>query len=143
MTIVGVVGMVKQYGLDSGSKIVAYFPHQQATDGWMYLVVRTSSNPADLANAVVREIHAVDSGVPVFDIRTMQDRLYDSLARQRFATTMLGAFAAFALVLAARRARRRGARPRAPRRRAAQRRAPGGSSLAPAVIRSGSAGRPG
>ena len=101
MTIVGVVGMVKQYGLDSGSKIVAYFPHQQATDGWMYLVVRTSSNPADLANAVVREIHAVDSGVPVFDIRTMQDRLYDSLARQRFATTMLGAFAAFALVLAA------------------------------------------
>ncbi|HXM45220.1 MAG TPA: ABC transporter permease [Bryobacteraceae bacterium] len=101
LTIVGVVGMVKQYGLDSGSKIVAFFPHQQATDGWMYLVARTSSNPADLANAIVREIHAVDAGVPVFDIRTMQDRLYDSLARQRFATAMLGAFAAFALLLAA------------------------------------------
>jgi putative ABC transport system permease protein len=101
MTIVGVVGMVKQYGLDSGSKIVAYFPHQQAIDGWMYLVARTSSNPADLANAMVREIHAVDAGVPVFDIRTMQERLYDSLARQRFATAMLGAFAAFALLLAA------------------------------------------
>jgi predicted permease len=101
MTIVGVVGMVKQYGLDSGSKIVAYFPHQQSTDGWMYLVARTSSNPADLANAIVREIHAVDPGVPVFDIRTMQGRLYDSLARQRFATAMLGAFAAFALLLAA------------------------------------------
>ena len=59
------------------------------------------SNPADLANAIVREIHAVDPGVPVYDIRTMQERLYDSLARQRFATTMLGAFAAFALLLAA------------------------------------------
>jgi predicted permease len=101
MTIAGVVGSVKQYGLDSGSKIVAYFPHQQNPDGWMYLVARTSSNPASLANAIVNEIHAVDPGVPVFDIRTMQDRLYDSLARQRFATTMLGAFAAFALLLAA------------------------------------------
>jgi len=101
MTIVGVVGMVKQYGLDSGSKIVAYFPNEQNQDGWMYVVARTPSNPADLANAIVREIHAVDSGVPVFDIRTMEERLYDSLARQRFATAMLGAFAAFALLLAA------------------------------------------
>jgi predicted permease len=102
MTIAGVVGMVKQYGLDSGSKIVAYFPHQQAASyGGMYLVARTSSNPADLANAIVREIHAVDAGVPVYDIRTMEERLYDSVARQRFATTMLGAFAAFALLLAA------------------------------------------
>ena len=101
ITIAGVVGMVKQYGLDSGSKIVVYFPQEQAADNGMYLVARTSSNPADLANAIVREIHAVDAGVPVYDIRTMQDRLYDSLARQRFATAMLGAFAAFALLLAA------------------------------------------
>jgi predicted permease len=101
ITISGVVGMVKQYGLDSGSKIVVYFPHRQATNGWMYLVARTSTNPADLANAIVREIHAVDPGVPVYGIRTMEERLYDSLARQRFATTMLGAFAAFALLLAA------------------------------------------
>jgi predicted permease len=101
LTIVGVVGMVKQYGLDSGSKIVTYFPSQQNPDGWMYLVARTSANPADLANAIVREIHAVDAGVPVYDIRTMEERLYDSLARQRFATDMLGAFAVFALLLAA------------------------------------------
>jgi len=101
MTIAGVVGNVKQYGLDTGSKIVVYFPHQQQAGNGMYLVARTSSNPADLGNAIVREIHAVDPGVPVYDIRTMQDRLYDSLARQRFATAMLGAFAAFALVLAA------------------------------------------
>jgi predicted permease len=101
MTIAGVVGMVKQYGLETGSKIVVYFPQEQAANNGMYLVARTSSNPADLANAIVREIHAVDAGIPVYDIRTMQDRLYDSLARQRFATAMLGAFAAFALVLAA------------------------------------------
>ena len=93
--------MVKQYGLDSGSKIVAYFPQEQVPNHGMYLVARTSTNPADLGNAMVREIHAVDAGAPVYDIRTMQERLYDSLARQRFATTMLGAFAAFALLLAA------------------------------------------
>ncbi len=101
MTIAGVVGVVKQYGLDSGGKMVVYFPHQQAPDNGMYLVVRTASNPADLSGAVVREIHAIDPSAPVYDIRTMQDRLYDSLARQRFATTMLGTFAAFALLLAA------------------------------------------
>jgi predicted permease len=101
LTIAGVVGMVKQYGLDSDAKMVAYFPEQQQAANWMYLVARTSSNPGDLAGAVVREIHAVDAGVPVFDIRTMDERLFDSLARQRFATTMLGAFAAFALLLAA------------------------------------------
>jgi predicted permease len=100
-TIAGVVGMVKQYGLDTGSKLVAYFPQQQAADNGMYVVARTSSDPASLAGAIVREIHALEPAAPVYEIRTMQERLYDSLARQRFATTMLGAFAAFALLLAA------------------------------------------
>ncbi len=63
--------------------------------------MRTSSEAAGLASAVVSEIHAVDPDVVVYGIRTMQDRLYDSLARQRFSSTMLGAFAAFALLLAA------------------------------------------
>jgi predicted permease len=101
ITIVGVVGAVKQYGLDSESKIVAYFPDQQQPDNGLFLAVRTSSDPAFLSGAVVREIHAVDPNVPVYQIRTMQDRLYDSLARQRFSTTMLGAFALFGLILAA------------------------------------------
>src|SRR5205085_2547263 len=66
-----------------------------------YLVARTSSDAAGVAGAIVREIHAVDSSVAVYDIRTMQDRLHNSLARQRFSATMLGAFASFALLLAA------------------------------------------
>ena len=82
-------------------KIAVYFPHLQAPDRGMYLVVRTSSDPAGLAGAIVREIHAVDPNAVVYEVRTMQDRLHDSLARQRFSTLMLGAFAAFALLLAA------------------------------------------
>jgi predicted permease len=101
MTIVGVVGAVKQYGLETDGKIVAYFPHHQWPSNRMFLAVRTSSDAAGLASAVVSEIRAVDPDVVVYGIRTMQDRLYDSLARQRFSTTMLGAFAAFALLLAA------------------------------------------
>ncbi len=101
MTIVGVVGVVKQYGLASGTKIAVYLPHLQAPDNGMYLVASTAAEPATLASAITQQIHAVDPSVLVYNVRTMQDRLYDSLARQRFAATMLGAFAAFALVLAA------------------------------------------
>jgi predicted permease len=100
-TIAGVVGVVKQYGLDSDGKIAVYFPYQQAPDRRMYLVVRTAYDPAGLTGAVVREIHTVDPNAVVYEVRTMQDRLHDSLARQRFSTLMLGAFAAFALLLAA------------------------------------------
>jgi predicted permease len=100
-TIVGVVGVVKQYGLETDSKIATYFPQQQQPGRGMFLVVRMSSDAAPLSAAIIREIHAVDPTVVVYGIRTMQDRLYDSLARQRFSSTMLGAFALFALLLAA------------------------------------------
>jgi predicted permease len=100
MTIVGVVGVVKQYGLETDGKIALYLPLQQDPGGGMFLVVRSSSEDAGLSAAIVREIHAVDPAVVVYGFRTMQDRLYDSLARQRFSSTMLGAFAVFALLLA-------------------------------------------
>jgi predicted permease len=101
LTIVGVVGTVKQYGLQTDGKIAVYFAHQQLPDSDMYLVARTSSDAADLSGGVAHEIHAVDRDVPIYGIQTMQHRLYNSLARQRFTSTMLTAFAAFALLLAA------------------------------------------
>jgi len=101
LTIVGVVGVVKQYGLETDGKIATYFPQQQNPGRDMFLVTRTSSDAAPLSTAITREIHSVDPTVVVYGIRTMQDRLYDSLARQRFASTLLSAFAAFALLLAA------------------------------------------
>src|ERR1700719_2975869 len=101
ITIVGVVGVVKQYGLETDGKIVTYFPQQQQPGSRMFLAVRTSSEAAGLSSAVVSQIHAVDPNVVVYGIRTMQERLHDSLARQRFSSTMLGAFALFALLLAA------------------------------------------
>jgi predicted permease len=96
MTIVGIVGTVKQYGLDVDGRIVFYRPTPNAS----YQVARASGDPATVAGAIVRKIHEIDPTVPVFDVRTMTDRMSDSMARQRFATLMLGAFAVFALVLA-------------------------------------------
>lgn len=101
ITIVGVVGVVKQYGLEMDGKIATYFPEQQDPNRGMFLVARSSSDTALLSAAITREIHGVDPTAVVYGIRSMQDRLYDSLARQRFASTMLSAFALFALLLAA------------------------------------------
>ena len=101
LTIAGVVGVVKEYGLDTETRMVTYFPHPQQPFGSMFLVARTTTDPASMSDAIVGQIHALDQDVPVFDIATMQQRFHDSLARQRFATTMLAAFAGFALILAA------------------------------------------
>ena len=67
----------------------------------MFLAVHTASDAARLANPIVAQIHAVDPNVVVYEVRTMQERLYASLARQRFAMTLLSSFALFAMLLAA------------------------------------------
>ena len=96
LTIVGVVGTVKQYGLDVDGRMVVYRP-----TAWMgYQVARTSSDPAAIARDLVRTIHDFDPTITVYDVQTMSSRMSASLARQRFSTLMLGAFAAFALILA-------------------------------------------
>jgi len=101
ITIVGVVGVVKQYGLETDGKIVSYFPENQQVDNRMFLAVRTATEGGGLSAAIAGQIHAVDPDVVVYGVKTMQERLHDSLARQRFSSAMLGAFAAFALLLAA------------------------------------------
>jgi predicted permease len=101
MTIVGVVGAVKQYGLATDDRLAAYYPEAQWGQNRTFLVVRTTSDASTLATAVENQVHAVDPGAVVYGVRTMEDRLHDSLARQRFSSTMLGVFAVFALVLAA------------------------------------------
>jgi putative ABC transport system permease protein len=65
------------------------------------LTIRTAGDPAAMSSAVVHEIHAADPTAVVFNMRTMDEIVHDSLARQRFASTMLAAFAAFAVLLAA------------------------------------------
>src|SRR5258708_30273922 len=76
--------------------MVVYRPSPWAN----YQVARTSSDPAAVARDILRKIHEMDPTITVFDVQTMPGRMSASLARQRFSTIMLGAFAGFALVLA-------------------------------------------
>jgi len=94
--IVGVVGTVKQYGLDVDGRVVVYRPGPWAS----YQVARTSGDPTAVAGDLVRKIREIDPTITVFDVQTMSSRMSGSMARQRFSTIMLGAFAAFALILA-------------------------------------------
>jgi predicted permease len=100
-TVVGVINSARQYSTEKEPPITVYYPHEQYVARNMYVLVRTTSDPASMAAAVTREIQAADPELPVFDVNTMEQRLYDSLARQRFSMFLLGVFAAVALILAA------------------------------------------
>ena len=100
ITIVGVVGQVKQYTLDSDSRIAFYLPQTQYPSRAMNVVVRSRTDPASLAAEVRQQVHEVDSDLPLYNVLTMQQRLNESLARRRFTMLLLGVFAGIALALA-------------------------------------------
>jgi predicted permease len=101
ITIVGIAGDVIYSGLDRGPEPTMYTPYDQSL-WWptMYLVVRTSVDPAGLARAVRRQVADLDPLLPVARVNTMDDLLGQSVAGPRFRTTLLGIFAAVALLLA-------------------------------------------
>ena len=100
-TVVGVVGRVKQYGLDADARIAFYRPHAQSPSRALFVSVLTAGDPAALAPAIGREIHAFDTDLPLYHVQPMERRVDESLARQRFAATLLALFALVALVLSA------------------------------------------
>ncbi len=96
-TIVGVVGNVHQYGLDAAPTMDIYF-----TGGWtQYALIRTSSDPAAMAQAAIAEVHKFDPKLPVTHVMTLDNLLSDSVSQRRFSTFLLGIFAGLALLLAA------------------------------------------
>jgi predicted permease len=100
ITVVGVVGRIRQYALDSESRIAFYLPQTQYVTRGMNIVLRTSTDPASMTSAVKSATHEVDPDLPLYDVRTMSQRVEISLARRRFAMLLLGLFAALALALA-------------------------------------------
>jgi predicted permease len=99
--VVGVVRDAKDFSVDNEPPISVYSPAWQFPIGSMFLAVRTTSDPAQLTGAIVKELHALDPELPAFDLKTMEQRLNDSLARRRFAMFLLTIFAGVALLLAA------------------------------------------
>jgi putative ABC transport system permease protein len=108
--IVGIVGDVRENGLKTSDQPVMYVPEGQVTDPLTQLAnsviplswaIRTGNDPASLSTAIQREILAVDGQLPVSKIRTMEQVLSESTARQNFNMLLLSIFAGLALLLAA------------------------------------------
>ncbi len=100
-TIVGVISDAKEFSPEKEPPIAVYYPAGQVVARNMYMVVRTTSDPATRAAEITRELQAVDSELPAFDVKTMDGRLYESLAQRRFAMFLLGVLAVIALALSA------------------------------------------
>jgi putative ABC transport system permease protein len=99
-TIVGIVSDVRQDGLAIEPKPHFYLCSFQAPTGEMHLIVRTSADPLGLVAAVRQQVRDLDSTLAVADIRTLEMVLSRNLSRQRLVMSLMGVFAAVALLLA-------------------------------------------
>jgi putative ABC transport system permease protein len=100
-TVVGVVGDVKQYGLDKPGTSAVYLPHAQYPASFMTLVARTSVDPAEMLGTVKQVVQRLDPDQVPMEVTTMQSVMVDSVRTQRFTMFVLAAFAMLALALAA------------------------------------------
>jgi len=109
--IVGIVGHVKQWGLDENqsSPVLAqcYIPLLQTPDAFLTMfahgvevVARIRPGMAHDLQPISRAAQSVNAGIVVYQTRTMTDVIAESMAAQRFAMALLGAFAALATILA-------------------------------------------
>jgi len=99
--VVGIVGDVKHKSLEADPKPELYYAYQKNPGTFLSLVVRTASNPVNAIGAIRNQVSGVDTDQPVFDIKTMEERLSTALAPTRFIMLLLGVFAGLALLLAA------------------------------------------
>jgi putative ABC transport system permease protein len=100
--IVGVVGDTKPVTLDLEAGAQMYVPHpQDAGWGFMALVIRTAGDPASMAPAVRREVLSIDKDQPIYNVRTMEDMVAQSMGTRRASTLLFTVFAGAALILAA------------------------------------------
>jgi predicted permease len=106
LSIVGVVGDVKQQGLDERTSFNTYQPYLQLPDIWpisvgraLTIAVRASGDPASLASDVRVSVWALDRELAISHLETADQSLRHSLASPRFTTLLMGAFALLALVL--------------------------------------------
>ena len=99
--IVGVVGDVKQFGLDKPSGEEAYVPYVQGGGNTMRVLIRAASDPERLSRQFVAAVHELDRTAPVSDVHTLARLKRSSLDSPRLTTTLFAGFALLALAIAA------------------------------------------
>jgi predicted permease len=97
-TVVGVVGDVKQFGLDRDSTAQVYTPLSQSQGLAGRILVRTSGDPLSAARLIREDVHAIDPNMPVENIRTLDELRTQSLATPKLTST-LTVFAGLALLV--------------------------------------------
>ena len=100
-TIVGIVGNTSYEGLDQPPRPEVFRPYPQAPMPYMTVVVRSDMDMVALESALRAAVMEVDPQQPIYEVKTMEQVLFDSLGSQRFNMYVLGIFAVAALVLAA------------------------------------------
>jgi len=101
-TVVGIVGHVQHSALDSKQrKATFYWSYLQQPAQSLQFVVHTAGDPMSLANAVQQEVANLDKELPIFDVKTIDQRVAASLANRRFAAWLLAVFSFIAMLLAA------------------------------------------
>jgi putative ABC transport system permease protein len=100
-TVVGVVADVKYGGMSELAAPALYVPLQQAPSRHEYLVVRTTGDPAAVVSRVRDALHAIDPDLPLGEVHTLDERLWEATAPARFRTGLMALFGTMALVLAA------------------------------------------
>ena len=101
MTVVGVVGNVRNEQIEGPPRPMLYRPLTQASGLSFAVAVRASGDTKRLNQPLSQGVRAADPDVPVFAVRTMGEVLAAATASRRFAMQLLGGFAALALLLAA------------------------------------------
>ncbi|HYL68115.1 MAG TPA: ABC transporter permease [Candidatus Limnocylindria bacterium] len=102
-TVIGVVEDVKNAGLDKPAGTEIYVPYMQKVGTGtrdVSVVLRSRSNPGALTGGVRRELHALDPGIPISRVRTMDEVLSKAQSRPRFLTMLLTMFSGVALLIA-------------------------------------------
>lgn len=99
--VIGVVGDVRYGQMDELPKPDVYISNLQSPRPAMLIDVRTKGSPAALASAIREQVHALNRDLPVFDIRTMEERIRESTGKDRFTALLLAVFAGMALLLSA------------------------------------------
>ena len=98
--MVGVIKNIKQDGLDINGVPHIYTSVFQDRGRTLNLVLHTSVAPAALEGQIRSGIQSIDPGLPVYNVRSLNDVMETSLAQRRFSAELVGAFAVMALLLA-------------------------------------------
>ena len=100
VTVVGLVDHTAHEGLDAEHRVQLYFPYSQNPRAQMTFAVRTAGDPAAIVNTVRAAIRDVDRDQPIADVFTMDALMDRAVGQRRLSMTLLGTFAALAMVLA-------------------------------------------